>query len=587
MFSEASLGNFKKRHKRGILPLFFLLITLVSSSSYAGVLVGKVTSIHGDLIELDLGSDKGVRSGDSGRVYYTIKVAAKEKPIYIAKFKITHLSEKSSMAQIEDRTGEIQVGYSVEVVLKEGVWLEVKSDPSGAKVYLDGKESGDTPMTLSDIKIGRHQIRVAKEGYEAYEVSVETGLGRKEVFANLKKKVKDGELMVRTEPSGASVYVNERPVGTSPYDTKNLPPGKYGIRVTKEGYEAWEKVETIEAGKKVEVLAQLRIKVGHLVVMAKPSGAHIYIDGKLTGTNDYEDKALSPRSYRVRVAKEGYETWEGDVEVKAGERVEASVELKVEKGELIVRTEPVGGTIYLNGKLVGKSPYEGKELSPGSYKMRISKEGFQTWEGIVKVERGKKAEVVAKLKEIDWGRGVYEAPVWNIGDKWIYRTAKGDLSTREVLDVKKDLFILKTGEAQDLRAYDKKSMNIKFLIEKSGKQIPSTGSFKKVLDFPMFVGKRWKDTVAGTASISKREVTFDNDFEIQGIEEVTTAAGTFKAFKIYHKQTFATTTVNSGWIRYWYAPPIKNIIKIETDKSSYWRGVIWLQDIELTSYELK
>jgi len=206
---------------------------------------------------------------------------------------------------------------------------------------------------------------------------------------------------------------------------------------------------------------------------------------------------------------------------------------------------------------------------------------------MVKVEGGKKAELVAKLKEIDWGRGACEAPVWNIGDKWIYRTAKGYLVTREVVDVKKDLFILKAGEAQDLRAYDKKKMNIEFQIEKSGKQVPSTGSFRKVLDFPIFVGKRWKDTVAGTTSVSKREVTIDNDFEIQGIEEVTTAAGTFKAFKIYHKQTFSGPTLNSGWVRYWYAPPIKNIVKIEADKSSSWPGATWLQDADLVSYELK
>jgi hypothetical protein len=260
-----------------------------------------VTSIHGDVIELNLGSEKGIKSGDSGRVYYTATVAEKEKPIFIAKFKITHLSEKSSMAKIEESTGEVQVGYLAEIMVMGGE-LEVKSEPSGAKVYMDGKEAGETPVVLSDIKMGRHLIRVAKEGYEAYEVLEQIGAGRKKVIAHLKKTVREGELVVLTEPSGAAVYLNGRQVGTSPYDGKGLSSGKYTVRVTKEGYETWEKAEILEAGKKVEVLALLKMKGGTLVVTAKPLGANIHLDGKFVGTNSFEDKALSFRSYKVRVA---------------------------------------------------------------------------------------------------------------------------------------------------------------------------------------------------------------------------------------------------------------------------------------------
>ena len=350
------------------------------------------------------------------------------------------------MAQIEDSTGEVKAGYSVEVVVKESVRLEVKSEPPGAKVYIDGKESGDTPLALSDIKTGRHQIRVVKEGYESYEASVEIGVGRKEVMANLKQVGRKGELVVLTEPSGAAVYLNGRSVGTSPYEGKGLSSGKYTVRVTKEGYEPWEKDVAVEAGKK--------------------------------------------------------------------------------------------------------------------------------------------AEVLAKLGEIDWAKRPCNAPVWNVGDKWTYKSARGGIGIRQIVDIKEDLFIMKVSESQNLRAYDKKTMNLKFLVEESGKQVLVSNSFRKVLDFPIFVGKKWKDAVPGRTA-TKREVTFENEFQIEGVEEVTTPAGIFKTFKIYQKQTVSIPPGSNGWARYWYSPMAKNTVKIELEKSSYWAGVTWPQDTELISYELK
>ncbi len=489
-----------------LLTLFFAALVIIPDSQ-AEVLIGKVTSIHGDVIELNLGSEKGIKSGDSGRVYYTITVAEKEKPIFIAKFKITHLSEKSSMAQIEEMTGEVQVGYWAEVIVKAGE-LEVKSEPSGAKVYVDGKQVGETPLVLSDIKMGRHLIRVTKEGYDSYEVLEQIGTGRKKVIANLKKAVREGELVVLTEPSGAAVYLNGRPVGTSPYEGKGLSSGKYTVRVTKEGYETWEKAEIVEAGKKVEVLALLKMKGGTLVVTAKPSGANIHLDGKFVGTNSFEDKALSPRSYKVRVAKEGFETWEGDVTVKAGEKVEVVVELKVRKGELSVRTEPPGAKIYLGGKLVGTSSYEGKELSPGSYKVRVIKEGYEPWEKEVVVEAGKKAEVFAKLIEKDWTQERCEAPLWNVGDRWKYKDSRGVTWTQEIVDIREDSYIMRIGDRKDLFAYDKRTMNCDFLFDSSGRKVKNTGPLRKLFDFPLFVGKKWKDQTRSITSISKTESYF-------------------------------------------------------------------------------
>lgn len=85
--------------------LFSLTFSVCNGVSNAGVMKGNVASVRGDMIELDIGSTKGVSVGDAGRIYYTVTVGGVERPIYIAKFRITHLTEKSAMARIEERTG--------------------------------------------------------------------------------------------------------------------------------------------------------------------------------------------------------------------------------------------------------------------------------------------------------------------------------------------------------------------------------------------------------------------------------------------------------------------------------------------------
>jgi tetratricopeptide (TPR) repeat protein len=46
--------------------------------------------------------------------------------------------------------------------------LIVKTSPAGAKILIDGRERGVTPLTVGDIRSGGHEVRAQKEGYKEY-----------------------------------------------------------------------------------------------------------------------------------------------------------------------------------------------------------------------------------------------------------------------------------------------------------------------------------------------------------------------------------------------------------------------------------
>lgn len=55
--------------------------------------------------------------------------------------------------------------------------LQVKSRPRGAEVYVDGTSRGLTPTEIRGIPPGRHQVKLKKEGYRAWETEVNISPG--------------------------------------------------------------------------------------------------------------------------------------------------------------------------------------------------------------------------------------------------------------------------------------------------------------------------------------------------------------------------------------------------------------------------
>lgn len=193
--------------------------------------------------------------------------------------------------------------------------------------------------------------------------------------------------------------------------------------------------------------------------------------------------------------------------------------------------------------------------------------------------------------QIVYAQDKIEAPVWNVGDKWTFKGVDGNTFTNQVMDIKEDLFVVRMGGNPNLNAFDKKNMNVKFLIAEGGRQVEADNPLRKLFDFPIAVGKKWSDVTTAyppTGPKKRRmgKMIFDHDFKVEGTEEITTPAGKFNAYKIHYKSTDRNSN-RSGWIRFWYSPEVKNWVKREAEKGRYWEETRWAKDAELISYSLK
>lgn len=58
-------------------------------------------------------------------------------------------------------------------------------------------------------------------------------------------------------------------------------------------------------------------RTGLIVATSIPTGAQVFLDGRLTSATNTNIAYLEPRTYKIRIEKDGYTSWEKDIDIKA------------------------------------------------------------------------------------------------------------------------------------------------------------------------------------------------------------------------------------------------------------------------------
>jgi len=150
------------------------------------------------------------------------------------------------------------------------------SDPSGAAIWVDGRDSGRvTPARIALDKPGSHNFVFKKSGYLDETTSANVQMGQtfqlapklralgttdeikvggrfKKVFGG-SETAGMGTVSVKTQPKGAQVAVNNRMLDKMSPVEFYLNPGNYVIDITLSGFKPVEKVITVEKNGKVVI----------------------------------------------------------------------------------------------------------------------------------------------------------------------------------------------------------------------------------------------------------------------------------------------------------------------------------------------
>ncbi|MGB2907673.1 MAG: PEGA domain-containing protein [Candidatus Aminicenantaceae bacterium] len=155
--------------------------------------------------------------------------------------------------------------------------IQVPANPPEAKVKIDGKFQGKTPLTMPWTSASV-LLQIEKDGWSSWEKQVELKPGTNMIEYSLSKE--EFRLRVRTTPAGARVFLDNRDLGPSPV-TRSVGQGSHELRLEMQGYRPEKK--TIEVQADAELTYTLYASETVTVKISVSPWAEVFLDGKSIG----------------------------------------------------------------------------------------------------------------------------------------------------------------------------------------------------------------------------------------------------------------------------------------------------------------
>lgn len=264
--------------------------------------------------------------------------------------------EQSQSVRVENNRNA-----SVSAVFARG-GLNLTSDPVGAEVWIAAgidkkvkpKKAGVTPLSLSNLAAGKHQIELRHGEWEPIRRVVDVVAGETQ---DLEFEWTRSLVSFESDPPGAEIYLGDRRLGRSQVTTPfqwELPDGEYRFRALHPLLgELSRTVETVgNSGEKGEKDSTgsggtgnrvvFSFSYGSVTLESDPPGAAIVSDGKPLGRTPLVLSVVSPGEHQYHLSKEGFRS------TSVGGQVEAGASLRFDAA-LTYDPTPVLSKNFVNG----------------------------------------------------------------------------------------------------------------------------------------------------------------------------------------------------------------------------------------------
>jgi hypothetical protein len=199
--------------------------------------------------------------------------------------------------------------------------VEFASQLPGTRVTLDERDLGPAPIRVHEMKPGEHSYRFTAPLHEDATGTFTFKTGQNLLIAPTLES-SEGKFVVESDPPGATVLLDGKNVGVTPWHGTGIPSGGHEVRLDRSGMATVFRFIDTSDGSRGELYSHLSRKGAHLRVKSPSAEAQLSLNGVLVGTGR---KVRIPRldrgSYSARVEAPGYAPAERMVEVPNRGRV--------------------------------------------------------------------------------------------------------------------------------------------------------------------------------------------------------------------------------------------------------------------------
>ena len=279
-------------------------------------------------------------------------------------------------------------------VTQQNNYLTIIADQPNASVYIDDQYVSDGFMSLA---IGTtHSWRIECDLYHTENGTVTITKGEP---ITIEKQLRPayGFIKVSSEPeSGAVVFINNKKVGTTPYQSDKMASGTYNVRVVKDMYKTTEQTFVITDGNTTDAVLDMTANFVNLTIDTD-ADSDIYIDGQYKSKGEWNGR-ISEGAHFVEVKKDKHRTVSKNLKLVLGKDENVKIEAPTAiTGMLDISSVPVKANVYLNGKHYGTTPRIISDLLIGDYTLKLEKEGCASVTKNITIEENKTLTIKEQL----------------------------------------------------------------------------------------------------------------------------------------------------------------------------------------------
>ncbi len=207
--------------------------------------------------------------------------------------------------------------------------LLITTEPTGASVTVDSFPAVTSPVTRTDLKSGKHRVRISHPGYDPLDVEVDIAALKTTDMGMLKLVRQAGDLAVTSSPAGMDflVSLNGEVVsqGKTPATLENLPLGDYSVTVQRPGWNRSTQSVSLVKGSLQKVNADF--PTGSVWVRSVPTNADVLRNGVKIGVTPLQLTELTPGRIELSLDMKGYDRTQILGEILPGREVTLQTEM--------------------------------------------------------------------------------------------------------------------------------------------------------------------------------------------------------------------------------------------------------------------
>ncbi|MEJ2055522.1 MAG: PEGA domain-containing protein, partial [Calditrichaceae bacterium] len=274
-------------------------------------------------------------------------------------------------------------------------YLLLEGNSKGGSLYIDKNLApGFNYNVPYPVSTGTHEISVIRDGYVTTPSQQQVIIDKNDTVSvrfNFEAHASTtmGYVKILNNIDDARIYVDNNFYGNlSEREIITLKSGRHTMSLEKEGYRSdpFEQQFELPARDTIEVNFTMRTgksadalvfeggtkKLGLIEVRSNVKNAEIYINGEKTDyRTDYVLQKMSFGQYVISIKKQGYQSYPDERVVRVDRdnmRAVASFTLSSTSNMVTIRTKPVKGEIFINGRPAGEGEYKGS-LPIGEHKI--------------------------------------------------------------------------------------------------------------------------------------------------------------------------------------------------------------------------